>query len=132
MNIPDGKKVGKVPLDAHETDSVNRMLKTIAEFSTQRDWSRFHSPRQLAAALAIEAGELQQTMLWKSDGDVSEWLDSAAGRQRVGEELADVLIYSFLLCDRVGVDPLEIMRLKIAQNSEKYPPKTFKGRAVSK
>jgi MazG-like family len=55
--------------------------------------------------LAIEAGELQETMLWKTDSDVDQLLKTPDGRKSISSEIADILIYGFLLCDATGTDP---------------------------
>lgn len=85
----------------------------IREFTEERDWDKFHNPKDLAIALSIEASELLEVFLWK---DVS-----GAERERVEEELADVFNYAFLLADKYGFDVATIIKKKIEANARKYP-----------
>lgn len=83
----------------------------VIAFRDERDWARYHTPENLAAAIAIEAGELQECFLW---GRKPDW-------HAVANELADVLIFAHTLCHEMGVSPESIMRRKMALNAEKYP-----------
>ena len=80
--------------------------------------------------MAIEAGELQQAMLWKSDEEVAISLAEPAMRKELAREVADVLIFGLLFCHAIGVDPVEVMRDKIEENTRKYPIKLAKGHAA--
>jgi NTP pyrophosphatase (non-canonical NTP hydrolase) len=111
-------------------DSLNDTIAAIVEFRDERDWAQFHTPRHLAAALAVEGAELQETMLWKSDQEIAELLGSLSGRTDVSREIADVLILALLFCHAVGVDPLASIRSKLEENARKYPPELAKGSAT--
>lgn len=93
----------------------------IRSFSEDRDWDRFHSPENLAKSIVIEAAELLECFQW-SDGDYD--------RQHVKEELADVLIYTQDLLDKLGLDADEIVNMKMEQNEKKYPVEKAKGNAA--
>jgi hypothetical protein len=80
--------------------------------------------------MAIEAGELQQVMLWKSDEEVAAAVADPRGRRELAREVADVLIFSLLFCHAIGVDPISTMREKIQENTEKYPVRLAKGHAT--
>ena len=110
-------------------DSLNDTIAAIVEFRDERDWAQFHTPRHLAAALAVEAAELQETMLWKSDQEIADLLRSLSGRTDVSREIADVLIFALLFCHAVGLDPLASIRSKLEENARKYPPELAKGSA---
>ena len=105
------------------------LVKQILAFRDERDWAQFHTPKNLAAALAIEAAELQELMLWKSEREVAELVASKSGHGQLSDEIADVLIYSLLFCDAAGVDPASAIRKKLKKNAEKYPVKQSKGSA---
>jgi NTP pyrophosphatase (non-canonical NTP hydrolase) len=105
-----------------------QLTEEILRFRDARDWVQFHSPKHLAAAVSIEAAELQELFLWKSDEEVAVFLQGK-GRRRVKEELADILIFSLLLADSVAVDLEAATREKLRENSEKYPVELSKGRA---
>ena len=89
-------------------------------FASERDWDQFHSVRNLALALVGEVGELAELFQWIDDSKVSAFLDEG-GRERLGEELADVLFYLVRLADKAGVDIDQAVREKLASNAVKYP-----------
>ena len=99
-------------------------------FRNAREWKQFHSPRQLAAALAIEAGELQQTMLWKTDAEVEVALGNTDFMVEVGDELADVLSFTLLLAHDLGLDPAKLIEAKLKKNEERYPVEKSRGRST--
>lgn len=92
----------------------------LREFVVERDWAQFHSPENLAKSISIEAGELLECFQWASGADAD----------RVRLELADVLTYCFLLADRLGLDPAEIVREKLAVTRDKYPVDQARGRST--
>ncbi len=92
----------------------------LAAFVAERDWAQFHSPENLAKSISIEAAELLECFQWNSDGDDA----------RVREELADVLTYCMLLAERIGVDPTQIVRDKLAITRGKYPIDKSRGRST--
>ena len=102
-------------------NDIETIQAELRKFNQERDWDQFHNGKDLAVALAIEAGELLEAFLWKSpeDGKI----------EKVREELADVLNYAFQMADRYGLDIKEIMLKKIRQNAEKYPADRSKGNA---
>ena len=85
-------------------------------FREARDWARFHVPKELAAALAIEAGELQETMLWKSHDEVRAALDQPEFRRAFEAEVADVAICLLMLAERTGIPLRETILAKIDSN----------------
>ncbi|MCZ8130906.1 MAG: nucleotide pyrophosphohydrolase [Steroidobacteraceae bacterium] len=97
------------------------------DFATARDWDRFHSPKNLAAALSVEAAELLEHFQWLTEQESRE-LD-AAKRAAVAHELADVLLYLVRLADRLDVDLLDAARRKLVLNAEKYPVEKARGSA---
>ena len=99
-------------------------------FRDARDWKQFHTPRQLAAALAIEASELQQTMLWKTDAEVTEALADGTLTPEIGDEIADVLSFALLLAHDLGLDPAELIHTKLKKNETRYPADKSRGRST--
>ena len=75
-------------------NELQEIIRQIVEFRDARDWRQYHTPKNLAATLAIEVGELQETMLWKTDTQVTQLLKSPEEKKTIAGELADVLIYS--------------------------------------
>lgn len=90
----------------------------IRKFTEDRDWDQFHTPANLAKSIVIEAAELLECF---------QWSDSEYDLQHVKEELADVLVYSQNLLDKLGLDADEIINMKMAQNEAKYPVEKAKG-----
>lgn len=105
------------------------LLELLRKFRDDRDWGQFHNPKDLAAAIAIEAGELQEHFLWKTTDEVAADLAAPGRRQAVVDELADVLICALLLADCLGVDIDAAVRSKTAANARKYPVSKAKGTA---
>jgi NTP pyrophosphatase (non-canonical NTP hydrolase) len=105
------------------------LAKQIIAFRDARDWSQFHTTKHLATALAIEAAELQELMLWKGENEVAELVDSRSGHGKLSDEIADVLIYALLFCESVGIDPEAAIRIKLEENAEEYPVEKARGSA---
>ncbi len=100
---------------------IEEIIQALIKFRNERDWEQFHNPKDLALAINVEAGELLELFLWKSAGE--------ANKEKVKEELADVLAFAFLLADKYGLDVKEIVLEKIKQNAQKYPVDKSKGTA---
>jgi NTP pyrophosphatase (non-canonical NTP hydrolase) len=100
----------------------------VRAFVAERDWERFHSPKNLAMALSVEASELVELFQWLTEEE-SKALD-AARRARVAEELADVLWFLVRLSDRLGIDLLEAAEQKLAANAAKYPADRVRGKSA--
>jgi NTP pyrophosphatase (non-canonical NTP hydrolase) len=104
--------------------------KAVVAFRDARDWKQFHSPRQLAAALMIEAGELQQAMLWKTDAEVKAGLADGTLTPAIGDEIADVLSFALILAHDLGLDPAELIATKLKKNEQRYPIDKSRGRST--
>lgn len=92
----------------------------IRKFSEDRDWDQFHSPANLAKSIVIEAAELLECF---------QWSDAEYDLQHVKEELADVMVYSQNLLDKLGLDADEIINMKMSKNEAKYPVEKSKGKS---
>jgi dCTP diphosphatase len=100
----------------------------VAAFAQDRDWDQFHSVRNLILALVGEVGELAEIVQWTSDDKINELLKSG-GRERLAQELADVLIYLVRVADKSGVDLAKAVSDKLAENDTKYPKDKARGNA---
>jgi len=100
---------------------IKAIIDALIKFRNERDWGQFHNPKDLAVAINIEASELLENFLWKSNDE--------ANQEKVKEELADVLAYSFLLAEKYGFNIKDILLDKIKKNAEKYPVDKSKGTA---
>ena len=124
----------KKPATSHRTttkkvDSWTVIMAKIRRFRDERDWSQFHTPKNLAAAIAIEAAELQEQFLWKTDKEVERNLKGGPKRQAVVEEIADVLMFALLLADRLDINVGKAITEKLTNNEEKYPVALARGNA---
>lgn len=100
-------------------DDFAQIRSDVEEFVEARDWERFHTPKNLAMALAVEAAELLEQFQWLTPEE-SDRLDEAA-KGAVADEIADVQIYLIQLSERLGIDLLQSVREKMAKNAGKYP-----------
>ena len=110
---------------AEESDALSRLRDELRRFATERDWDQYHSPKNLAAALCVEAAELLEHFQWRTD-DESKSLP-ADQLAKVREEMADVLLYLVRLADKLNVDLLEAANNKIVLNAQKYPVDKARG-----
>lgn len=110
-----------------EQDSLHALRDALRAFAAERDWERFHTPKNLAMALSGEAGEVIEHFQWLS-GEESAALPEAA-RAEVALELADVLLYLVRLADVLGVDLADAARTKLRINAERYPVDKARGRS---
>lgn len=101
--------------------SLDQLALELRRFADERDWETYHTPKNLASALIVEAGELLEHFQWLSQEESSNL--SPANTAKVAHEIADVLIYLTRLADRLGIDMLAAVSEKMAMNAIKYPPK---------
>lgn len=110
-------------------DRLAEIQRRIAQFNADRDWARFHDPKNLAMAIASEAGELLAALRWVEGREADAHVRDPAHREAIAHEIADVAIALFTLCDRAGIDLVEAIDAKLLLNQQKYPVETSKGRA---
>jgi len=113
-------------LDSNTT--VAELRKLVADFVAERDWSQFHSPKNVSMALAIEAAELMEHFQWITTDASRELGANPEKLAEVGEELADVIGYSFALANELGLDISSAVRAKMVKNAQKYPAEKYRGR----
>ena len=101
---------------------IQELIDLLVEFRDERDWGQYHDSKNLALALSIEAAELNELFLWKKEAE-SEEVD----RERLKEELADVLAYALMLAERHQLNVGQIVKDKIIKNARKYPVEQAKG-----
>lgn len=107
------------------SDDLLQLRDALREFARQREWDQFHSPKNLASALSVEAAELLEHFQWLTE-EQSRSL-APEQRQAVGEELADVLLYLIRLADKLDLDLIAAARAKLEQNAAKYPVDKARG-----
>ena len=106
-------------------NDLQQLAGSLRRFAEERDWDQFHSPRNLASALSVEAAEVLEHFQWQTDQQSA----SLSGEQlgEVALELADVLLYLVRLADKLNVDLLQAAHRKIAINADKYPVERSRG-----
>ena len=107
---------------------LDKIKNIIREFAKQRDWDKFHTPKNLSMALSVEASELVEIFQWLSQEE-SKDIDSNE-IQNVKDEVADILIYLIRIADKLNIDLEKAVLEKIDKNNEKYPIDLSKGNAV--
>ncbi|WP_278021862.1 nucleotide pyrophosphohydrolase [Flavobacterium ginsengisoli] len=105
-------------------DKYNKIIKELIQFRNDRDWEQFHDSKNLALAISLEATELNELFLWKKDNEVEN-----INKDRLKEEIADILSYTFLLAEKHNLDVFDIVSEKIEKNAQKYPVDKAKGTA---
>ena len=109
------------------TTPIGELRRRVAAFVRERAWEPFHSPKDLAAALVVEASELLEIFLWKASSESEAMVGQPDLRARVLEELADVVILACDLANRMGADVAGAVEAKLAANARKYPVERSKG-----
>src|SRR5438445_9613376 len=106
-------------MEGSPRDAFSTLRDALRHFAADRDWDQYHSPKNLAAALCVEAAELLEHFQWLSE-DASKVLSSEQ-LAKVSEEMADVFLYLVRLSDKLGVSLFDAARRKIDLNDRKYP-----------
>ncbi len=102
-------------------DSIDTIISEVVKFRNERDWEQFHNSKDLALAISIEAGELNELFLWKKAEEVDV--------EKLKEELADIFTFAFLLANKHGLNVKELVLEKLKTNAIKYPVEKAKGSA---
>ncbi len=107
-----------------DATSIDYLREQVKDFVAERDWEQFHTPKNLAISIAVEAAELLEIFQWSED---NEPLDEEKQKQ-LYDELADVLIYCFAAANALDIDISSAVKSKIEKNAHKYPVERFRGR----
>lgn len=107
--------------------TITSLRSQLRRFAEARDWQQFHTPKNLAMALSVEAAELLECFQWLTPEQSTQL--GGPERHAVEEEIADVLLYLLRLSDVLGIDPLQAAQCKMAVNAGKYPVSTSRGSA---
>lgn len=108
-------------------DRLEIIASHVLEFERERDWDQFHDPKNLAMAIASEAGELLAEFRWVRTEEVDTFSADPARQERIKQEMGDVAIALISMCNRLGVDFGEIVEAKLATNRKQYPVETSRG-----
>jgi len=106
--------------------NINELIKRIIAFRDNRDWKKFHNPKDLALSLVLEATEVMEHFQWKSNKEMEKYV--VEKKNEIGEELADVLYWVLLISYDLKIDILDALEKKLQKNEEKYPVDEAKGK----
>ncbi len=109
-------------------DRYEAVLEDIRDFVRQRDWSQFHDPKNLAMAVASEAGELLSELRWIEGPEADAHCKAPETRQAVVDEICDVAVCLLMMADRIDLDLLPAIHEKMKKNRAKYPTAEWRGR----
>ena len=107
--------------------TIEQLKARMAEFVAQREWQKYHLPKNLAMSLAIETAELMEHFQWVTHEEAEELLKDPAARQEVADEMADVLAFLLSLANCLQLDLSAEFERKMLKNEQKYPPEKVKG-----
>ena len=109
--------------------SVGELKSAVREFIHERDWEKYHNPKDIAESICIEAAELLQLFQWTKPEDSARFKTDLVKVKEIKGELADIVIYCLSLANTLGIDMTETVLTKIERNKKKYPANLYKGKA---
>lgn len=104
---------------------LKKLTDQYIQFRNERDWQQYHKPKDVALSLLLEAAEVLELFQWKNDSDVDTWL--LANREKLRDELADVLGWILILAHDCNIDMTQACENKLIKNAEKYPVEKARG-----
>ncbi|WP_225652288.1 nucleotide pyrophosphohydrolase [Streptomyces pseudogriseolus] len=107
--------------DASRSADLPALQRRLADFAVARNWQPYHTPKNLVAALGVEAAELQELFQWLTPEESARVMDDPDTAHRVTDEVADVLAYLLQFCEVLGIDPLAALAEKIDRNEHRFP-----------
>ena len=105
----------------HRT-TIGELREAVARFIAARDWERYHTPKNLAMSIAIEAAEVMEHFQWRTVEESTEHVKDGKVREAVADELADVVIYCLSFCNHADIDLSEAVLKKLKRNETRFPP----------
>ena len=111
-----------------QTTTLSDLIQLVDGFVAERDWQRFHDPKNLSASIAIEAAELMEHFQWLRTDELGAVRDDANAMQQIREELADIMAYLLSFASTMKIDISSALREKMEKNAFKYPAEEYRGR----
>jgi dCTP diphosphatase len=108
-----------------ESETINQLTRKLRDYADARDWQQFHSPKNLAMALSVEAAELVEIFQWLTEAQSQEL--STEQRQQTEHEIADIFLYLLRMADRLDIDIVDVAKKKILVNETRYPAERVRG-----
>jgi NTP pyrophosphatase (non-canonical NTP hydrolase) len=110
------------------TTTVATLREAMSRFVAERDWGRFHSPKNLSMGAAVEAAELMEHFLWLENEASRQVGEDAGKKEAIADEIADVACYLLALCNTLSIDLSAAISAKLVKNAIKYPAEAYRGR----
>lgn len=110
-----------------KTAKISQLKALVGKFVRERDWEKFHSPKNLSMSISIEAAELMEIFQWYDPKEAAALLDKPQKSEHIKEELADILIYLISFCNLYEIDISAIVVDKLRKNKTKFPVKNVRG-----
>ncbi len=111
-----------------QTRTIGELVAQVRRFVQERDWDQYHLPKDLALALSIEAAEVLEHFRFRNDEEIASRLQDKTLVVEIGHELADVLYFVLLMCDKLGLDAAKMLEEKLAISARRYPVEKARGR----
>jgi NTP pyrophosphatase (non-canonical NTP hydrolase) len=128
MNEGESTRVSSSTGPDDNITPISTLRTAMKQFVAERSWERFHSPKNLAMSLAIEAAELMEHVQWLQTTESSEIRNDLERKAAMGEEMADVFCYLLALCNVLDLDLTKTTLAKMEKNRAKYPAGEYRGR----
>jgi len=109
--------------------TVEELKEKVRAFIKERDWEKYHHPKDISESICIEAAELLELFQWRSPEEIKELMKREDFRESIGEELADIVIYSLSMANVTNTDLTDAIEKKLQKNERKYPVEKYKGKA---
>lgn len=110
--------------------SLSSLQEKVAQFVKERHWEKFHTPKDVSIAIAVEVAELLEIFQWKTNAEVKKLLKKPRFQNRIHEEIADILIYVLVLSNTLDINLSQVVLQKIKTNKTRYPVHKIKGKAT--
>lgn len=110
-----------------EETTIGKLKELVIKFRDEREWKKYHKPKDLAISISIEASELLELFQWLNEKEIEEKLKNENYIKRIKEEIADIIIYCLNFADILNIDISKVVVEKIKKNEEKYPIEKYKG-----
>ena len=111
-----------------KTTTFSEIKAIVKRFIEERDWTKYHKPKDIALSIAVETGELLELFQWRTDKEIEELLKKQSFKKDLEDEIADVLIYIFSLAIQTNIDLSKAIQNKMEKNKIKYPVDRYKGK----
>jgi len=108
-------------MQSDETTTINELRSAVTHFVRNRNWESFHTPKNLAMSIAIEAAELMEHFQWLDGAESGQNITDPEEKFQVGDELADILIYCLAFANRAEIDISQAIAAKMSRNEQRYP-----------